>query len=135
MLLFLPMHYLIHRVFPSDPHPPIDALSPSELDFEYVKYGLTTWPIRSWILYTGLVVGVAFHAVEGYRILWNTYLRDKLGPYKGTTRSTVIGASAVAVPVLMGLWTMAREPLMVFSSSIVRFDAAFQKASVFRFRL
>ena len=32
LLVLLPIHYLVHRVYPSDPASPVYALAPAELD-------------------------------------------------------------------------------------------------------
>lgn len=130
--LLLPIHYLVHRVYPADPAPPILALSPAELDFEYVKHGLQTWPLRSSLLYGALVLGVAWHAAEGAQIVWNTYLRGRLGGWKASVRSRAVGAALVALPVLSGVWAMWREPLMALTSNVARYQAAYTKSWIFR---
>lgn len=132
LLFFIPIHYLVHRVYPASPAPPIYSVGPAELDFEYVKYGLQTWPWRSWFLYTGLVAGVSWHATEGMQIIWNTYLRGRLGGWRASGRSHVVNTLAIVAPVLMGLYIMWKEPLMTFSSSVMRFEAAFRNCWVFR---
>ena len=132
LLFFLPAHYLVHRVYPANPAPPIYSLGPAELDFEYVKYGLQTWPLRSWLLYTGLVAGVAWHATEGMQIIWNTYLRGRLGGWRASAQAHTLNTLAIVGPVLAGLFVLSREPLMVFSSAIPRFEAAFRSSPVFR---
>ncbi|KIJ32424.1 hypothetical protein M422DRAFT_265755 [Sphaerobolus stellatus SS14] len=72
--LLLPVHVLTHRWYPMTEAPPISALSPSELDYEFVKVGLSKWPVRNveigegigeedeedcgWSEYGGFVIGV-----------------------------------------------------------------------------
>ncbi|THG94390.1 hypothetical protein EW026_g7074 [Hermanssonia centrifuga] len=133
MLLFLPVHYITHRVNPASPESPIYSVGPAELDFEFVKLGLQQWPGRSWFLYAGLVACVAWHAAEGMQIIWNTWLRGSLGGWKSSLKSRSITAIAVVVPVLSGLFAIWREPLMTLASSATRFEAAFQKSVLFRF--
>ena len=132
MLLFLPIHYLVHRVYPADPLPPIYSVGPAELDFEYVKYGLHTWPWRSWCLYAGLTAAVTWHAAEGMQIIWNTYFKERFGGWKCTLKSHLANVAAVVVPVLFGVFTIAQEPSFAFLSSISRFNAAFRNCWVFR---
>ncbi|KAL1947231.1 hypothetical protein VTO73DRAFT_14192 [Trametes versicolor] len=120
------LHFYTHRVAPTDPAPPIYAVGPSELDYEYVKFGLQNWPWRSWLGYLGFTATVAWHASEGMAITWNTWLRPYLGAPPGTKRSRTIGAFLGGVlPVATGMFFMWREPLMVFASHADRFRAAF----------
>ncbi|KAJ6608677.1 hypothetical protein B0H10DRAFT_2066941 [Mycena sp. CBHHK59/15] len=134
MLLFLPVHFATHRILPTTPAAPIHALGPSELDFEYVKYALAAWPDRSWLLYGALVACAVLHAVDGDRLLFDTYLSGGLGRLKKASRWRVLaGASAVVtVPVLTGLLVMAREPLMVLVSTAERFRASFALLPLYR---
>ena len=102
------------------------------MSFEFVKYGLQTWPLRSWLLYTGLVAGVAWHATEGMQIIWNTWLRDSLGSLKSTVKTRALTVAAVVAPVLSGLFFVSREPLMAFASSVTRYEGAFLKSFIFK---
>ncbi|KAJ7577496.1 hypothetical protein C8J56DRAFT_367666 [Mycena floridula] len=54
MLALLPIHFFTHRFSPQTLEAPILALGPSELDYEFVKFGLQQWPWRNWILYGAL---------------------------------------------------------------------------------
>ncbi|KAI0285219.1 hypothetical protein BC826DRAFT_973049, partial [Russula brevipes] len=58
---------------PASPDPPISSLSPSELDFEYVKAALRGWPVRTTVLYGALVLAVALHAADGFGVIWSTW--------------------------------------------------------------
>ncbi|KAI0628783.1 hypothetical protein C8Q77DRAFT_1067486 [Trametes polyzona] len=125
----LALHYFTHRIAPADPAPPIYAVGPSELDYEYVKFGLHEWPWRSWLGYLGFTACVAWHASEGMTIIWNTYLRPTLGSLPGTKKSRAIGALVGGVlPVATGMFFMWTEPLMVFASHADRYRAAFLKS-------
>ncbi|KAJ7510480.1 hypothetical protein B0H11DRAFT_1190809 [Mycena galericulata] len=137
MILFLPVHFMTHRVFPMNPAPPIHALSPSELDFEFVKYGLATWPWRSWILYGGLVAGVVLHTTDGQRLMFNYYFGETMGRIKAATRKRLlaIGLGLLAVPVLSGIFFMSREPLLILSSTAERFQASFLQSPFFRAKM
>ncbi|KAJ7746346.1 hypothetical protein B0H16DRAFT_1321149 [Mycena metata] len=133
LIFFLP-HFMTHRVHPKNPAAPIHALGPSELDFEFVKYGLATWPRRTWFLYGALVLGVVFHAVDGNRLLFNTYMSGSFGRIKAAARKRLlaIGVGLVALPVLSGVFVMSREPLMVFASTAARFHASFARSPFYR---
>lgn len=132
LFFLLPQHYLLHRVLPSNPNPPVLAVSPSELDFEYVKFGLQTWLLTNWALYAGLTIAVVWHAAEGSRIIWNTWLAGKAGIWKkNATRHTATVLAAV-VPVLTGVLAISKEPLMLFSSTAERYEAAFRQHFLFR---
>ncbi|KAJ7650767.1 hypothetical protein FB45DRAFT_25756 [Roridomyces roridus] len=133
IILILP-HFITHRVHPTNPAPPILGLGPSELDFEYVKYGLATWPWTSWILYGGLVASVVLHAVDGDRLMFNTYLASGVQRVKAAARKRLlaIGLTLVAVPVLSGLYFMSKEPLMIFPSTAERFHATFAQSPFLR---
>ena len=126
------LHFMTHRVFPADAAPPVLALSPAELDYEYVKYALEAWPWRAWFGYVALTAAVAGHAAQGMKVIWNTWLRGSLGAWKGEKGRTVGVVVATVVPVISGLWAISSEPLMVFSSTAARFHAAFTKALVYR---
>lgn len=131
LLVFLPIHWAVHRGHPADPAPPIYALGPAELDFEYVKYGLHTWPWRSWLLYTGLVAAVSWHATEGMQIIWNTYFRGRFGGWKSSTKSHLVNVASIVVPVLLGLYFISKEPSYAFSSFIPRYEAAFRQSWIY----
>ncbi|KAI0081429.1 hypothetical protein K474DRAFT_1342909 [Panus rudis PR-1116 ss-1] len=128
---FLPVHYLIHREYPTNPSPPIYAVGPSELDYEFVKVGLQTWPWRSWFLYAGLTLSVAWHAAAGIHIIWNTWLRPHLGA-GATLKRRIITATSCVLPVLTGVYALSREPLMAFSSLASRYQAVFVTSFVYK---
>lgn len=126
---------MVHRVDPTTATAPILSIGPSELDYEFVKLGLQRWPWRSWFLYAGLVSCVAAHAADGLSIIWNTWVRGaSVGKFKGASRNrrraTVL--VGLAGPVLLGLYALAREPLMVFTSTARRFEAVFAGSFIYR---
>ena len=136
--LFLPLHYLTHRIYPMNADDPIDAIGPAELDYEFVKYGLQRWPARSWLLYGGLASCVVLHGLIGAKIIWQTW-------FGGTRRSgdcgqdrkkinfnPVAAASSILVPVLVGIFRVSREPLRALSPTITRFEAVFKKLWLYR---
>lgn len=127
-LVFVPIHVFTHRLAPTDASPPILAVGPAELDYEFVKTGLTRFPWRSWALYTGLVASVVVHAVEGMNILRTTWL----GATHLSSRTRKLIAGAAAFPVMLGLWTLSREPLMTLSSTVERYSSCFTTFWVYR---
>lgn len=129
-LFLLPVHAFTHRLMPADPAPPIASLSPSELDYEYVKAALSGWPRRSTVLYATLVLGVALHAADGLGILLSTWAPDLKAPERRARRAL---AGAAALPVLTGLAVLAREPLFAFASMVTRYRAALTHSLIYRF--
>ena len=134
MIIFLPIHYMVHRILPSDPNPPILELGPSELDYEFVKFGLQKWPWKSAFLYGGLVVCVGLHMVEGMAIIWNTYLVSTAGRLKESSRNLRIGGvlMGMVAPTLAGLVAIGTEPSMVFASAAKRFESIFLSSWAYR---
>ncbi|KAI9437794.1 hypothetical protein BJY52DRAFT_1196330 [Lactarius psammicola] len=109
---FLPMHFVMHRLVSPDPAPVISSLSPSELDYEFVKAALSGWPRRStmgrdYLVYTGL------------------------GPEAAGAQGET-PASVAVVPVLTGLAVFAREPLYALASMGARYRAALTQSIVYR---
>ncbi|KAF9533577.1 hypothetical protein CPB83DRAFT_873589 [Crepidotus variabilis] len=128
MLFLLPIHFLVHRVAPTNELPPIDALGPSELDYEFVKAGLHTWPIRSWLLYGGLILSVTAHMADGVGIILSSWSVPKL-PSRLTRTVTIL--ATVALPTLLGLYSLSTEPSIVFSSMQSRFKAVFMMSTIY----
>ncbi|KAI0737981.1 hypothetical protein C8Q80DRAFT_1276009 [Daedaleopsis nitida] len=127
------LHYFTHRVAPANPAPPIYAVGPSELDFEYVKYALQQWPIRSFVGYTALTAIVAWHAAEGMSVIWNTWIRPAFGALRASRGTRTAAALMGVVPVATGLFFMWQEPLMVFASHAERFRAAISNSVYYQF--
>jgi hypothetical protein len=131
-LFFLPIHFLLHREYPALPVEPIYSVGPASLDYEFVKYGLQTWPWRSWFLYTGLVGSVVLHLADGSARVWNTFIGG--GGWSGLSRNTRRGVlvCGVAVPVLLGLRTMAKEPATLMTFLKDRYHAVFTQSFVYQ---
>lgn len=129
-LVLLPIHFLVHRQYPTSLEAPISAVGPAELDWEFVKYGLSQWPVRNWLLYGGLVTCVLLHAVEGGRILYNTYSGNRLKVSKKVARAGVLALEVL--PVLAGLYFVSREPLLAFAGLTKRFKAVFETSFIYR---
>ncbi|TFK34867.1 hypothetical protein BDQ12DRAFT_706840 [Crucibulum laeve] len=134
-LLLLPIHFMTHRVDPTTDISPIFAVGPSELDYEFVKIGLHTWPWRSWLLYGSLVTSVTVHAIDGMAIIWNTWLRKPLSAgWKRSARTTImlLALGGITFPVLTGIYSLGKEPLMTFASTAKRYQASFLQSLIYR---
>jgi hypothetical protein len=141
-LVFLPIHFITHRLNPTSADKPIYEVGPAELDYEFVKLGLQKWPVRSWLLYTGLVFSIALHVADGVPVIWNTWFmnpaaviwdRDERSDVRKPRYRkivTVIGGSMISV--LAGLYVISKEPPMIFWSMTKRFEAVFTKSFVYR---
>lgn len=132
--LLFPIHYLTHRAYPAQEAAPVLGVGPSELDFEFVKLGLQTWPVRSWLIYGTLTIFTTFHLSIGVGILWSTYIRPafpkpSLPSLKIRNR---LALGCIALPTLTGLFFVSKEPLMTFSSTAKRYTAALLTSSVYR---
>ena len=125
-LLFLPIHAFTHRLAPLNSIP-----SPSELDYEYVKTALHGWPVRSTVLYTALVLGVALHAADGLGIIWTTWVPKMVAKMPGRRARRAL-AGAAMLPVLTGLAVIAYEPLYAFSFTVARYQASLAHSYVYR---
>ncbi|KAI6004914.1 hypothetical protein EDD15DRAFT_2359828 [Pisolithus albus] len=152
LFVFVPVHVATHRLLPAEADylarsasdVNLDPLGSSELDFEFVKTAIKTWPLRSWVLYTGLVGCVLVHAAEGASILYTRYIKGRValpswpsarGSDRGLIRSnrrTAVIASVAALPVLTGLWVLSREPVFALSSVVRRYQATLMGAWVYR---
>ncbi|KIK24455.1 hypothetical protein PISMIDRAFT_98503 [Pisolithus microcarpus 441] len=152
LFLFVPIHVATHRLLPAEADylarsasdVNLDPLGSSELDFEFVKTAIKTWPLRSWVLYTGLVGCVLVHAAEGASILYTRYIKGRVGlpsrpsprgSDRGLIRSnrrTAVVAGVAALPVLTGLWVLSRESLFALSSVVRRYQATLMGAWVYR---
>jgi len=133
ILVFLPVHVLVHRYYPTLRTSSISSVGPSSLDYEFVKYGLYTWPWRSWFFYVSIVGSVALHIADGTALIWNTWFKKSNGWGKLSRKTRrVISFGGIVVPVLSGLVVMVREPPFIMSFLASRFRAAFMQSFVFR---
>jgi hypothetical protein len=125
MVLLLPIHYPLHRLFPQSKA--ADAFGPGQLDMEFVKTGLQEWPIRSWLLYGGLTVAALLHTTDGLFVI-TRYQRMRAGR-RNTWRA--MGALA-SIPVLAGVYVIYKEPLLAYSGLVKKFRAAFEQSLTYR---
>jgi hypothetical protein len=121
LLALLPVHYPTHRLAPAS------SFGAALLDFEFVKAGLHAWPARSALLYTVLVGGTLVHAADGARVLLAAR------GWKAGSRAVWRAAGAVAsVPVLYGVWVLAREPGTALEDVLAEFRRAFETSLYYR---
>ncbi|PPQ82357.1 hypothetical protein CVT25_008318 [Psilocybe cyanescens] len=139
LVLFLPVHFLTHRGYPMLETPPIYGVGPAELDYEFVKTGLKTWPIRSSVLYGGLVLSTTLHLVDGMTIIWNSWLKDSLSSSRLASwrrevrpRRILLALGCLALPVLTGLYALFKEPMMTFTSMAKRYEAVYLASLIYR---
>ena len=128
LLLLVPIHIATHKIIPSDPSPPILALSPSELNFEFVKAGLQGWKLVSWVSYMGLVTFGLMHATEGWAIVWRTWTGRPTPMKMSTARKLALG---LAAGVIAGLGFIFMEEPMAGRLLMSRINAVFSKAPVY----
>lgn len=86
------IHAMVHRIVPSRSSPPIRNLSPSELDYSFVSYGIARYPFTSTLVFGTLIGAASWHAIEGAR---KVYLRSgpgSLSLWKKTTGKTSTSA-------------------------------------------
>ncbi|KAI6140418.1 hypothetical protein BKA82DRAFT_487987 [Pisolithus tinctorius] len=155
LFLFVPIHVATHRLLPAEADilawpstdVDLDPLGSSELDYEFVKTAIKTWPWRSWILYTGIVGCVLVHAAQGASVIYARYIRGRVGLRSRTSprsssgnalglargnRRTAALAGVAAFPVLTGLWVLSREPTLALSSVIQRYQITLMGSWVYR---
>lgn len=128
LFLFLPVHYLTHRAYPAVSDAPIHSFGPAELDYEFVKTGLQTWPFRSWFLYIGLVGCVTLHSVEGISTIATTQGWGAVVPKHRRKLVSLIAG----VPALAGLYFVSRETGFASALSVESYVAGFSRSIIYR---
>ena len=136
-LAFLAIHLEKHRLRPSIPVPPISTLSPSELDYEFVKYGLQTYPLWAWVTYGGLVITMLYHTSEGAVIVlrgWTAKSKTKtkreseLASWWGlSTVGRRRAMAGVGLSILTGLLVLWIEPLEASTRMLARYAAVYNQ--------
>lgn len=134
-MLLLPQHVLTHRFDPMDSSPPIFSLGSAQLDFSFVQRALQNWPIRSALLYAGLVAATAVHALEGSALLWDLYFPKQAaqGDRKARRLRRRILAGVLLAAASSSLYVLWSEPLVIPLPSLLnRMDAVLQKSILYR---
>uniref|UniRef100_A0A0W0FFA7 Mitochondrial adapter protein MCP1 transmembrane domain-containing protein n=1 Tax=Moniliophthora roreri TaxID=221103 RepID=A0A0W0FFA7_MONRR len=125
------LHFMTHRGIPSSPSSPLHS---SELDFEFVKFHLQTYPKLSWFLYGSLLALTLIHGVEGVVVVWNRYYPGlrlrQLGKAKWARIAAVL--TGIGGTVISGLWFISREVPMVFPDMLKRFDRVLRIVPFYR---
>ncbi len=139
LVVLIPIHASVHRFIPSSPTPPISGLSPSHLDYEYVKAGLHQWPLTSWALYALLIGAMLTHALEGSHVIYRKWLRrprvsrnqEALGrPWIKYVPTAI--ATGLALSVLGGIRVLSNEASYASSRLASRIEASYLQSFVFR---
>ncbi|CAE6492504.1 unnamed protein product [Rhizoctonia solani] len=141
LLLVLLPHIATHRLFPSIPTPPISSISPSELDYTFVHFGLKNWPIRSWIMYATLVGSGITHVIYGIPVVWRqTMLKflKKVRVIHSESRletswriSSKAGLLGISI-VLLGILRISRDDLFISRLAVTRMTSAYRMSALYR---
>ncbi|QRW00341.1 hypothetical protein RhiJN_28359 [Ceratobasidium sp. AG-Ba] len=140
LVFLLSPHIATHRLLPSTPSPPISSISPSELDFSFVNFGLKNWPARSWIMYSVLVGAGIMHVTYGAPIVWRTILRllKKAGLVNSESKKSLSWrmfpkASLLGIGVvLLGMLRIAREDVFLTRLATTRMVASYRLSPFYR---
>lgn len=124
----VPVHFLVNRYYPSLDEAPIFGLSPAQLNYEYVKLGLKSWPVRTWLLYGVMVPAVFLHGAEGMIVL----ARKRLGLNLRMGVLNSAAALAGALLTLGGLYVVSKEPSFIYSGEAARFASAYSKSILYQ---
>jgi hypothetical protein len=122
------LHAGFHRILPSSPAPPISSLSPSELDYEFVKTGFSAWPVFTWTSYMTLVSVVLLHAAEGASIITRYF--TGYAPTKLVRRSI---AALTTSAVFFGLYRIYQEPLQLRGLQLDRVMSVYRQSPVYTY--
>ncbi|KAH7340416.1 hypothetical protein B0J17DRAFT_318298 [Rhizoctonia solani] len=141
LFLLLSPHVATHRLIPSISAPPISSISPSELDYTFVHFGLKNWPIRSWAMYAVLVgTGVA-HAIYGIPVVWRQTMLNLLRKVHAVHSESRFGSSWRISPkvgllgisvILLGLWRISREDLFISRLMETRMTSSYRMSGLYR---
>ncbi|KAJ9125610.1 hypothetical protein QFC22_000572 [Naganishia vaughanmartiniae] len=105
LIPFLTLHVLTHRLIPSSSAQPINGLSPAELDYSFVSYGLRMWPVVSWTTYALLIVTGVSHGMSGLPKVFRWFTtRSKAELETARTTSTKDTVRTPARRALSGKW-------------------------------
>lgn len=132
-LVLIPLHALVNRIYPTLTVSPIDSLGPSELDYEFVKYGIQQWPIRSTVFYALLTGFALMHMVEGAGVIYKRWVSPMHGPWsKRSTRTRRLLGMTGAVAALSGVLTSAAEPIVGLTSVLHRYRVVYEYSIFYR---
>ncbi|KZV83490.1 hypothetical protein EXIGLDRAFT_656034 [Exidia glandulosa HHB12029] len=125
-LFLLAPHVFLHRLGTANV-----GLDASDVDYELPKFALQKWPLRSAVLYGGLVVAALLHAGEGIALLVARYAPG--GPSRALTRTKRrIVAGSIAAAVGAGILSLAFEPSWLFGPREATYTALFEQSPLYR---
>lgn len=134
-------HLFIHRLIPASPAPPIASLSPSELGYDFVAYGLNSRLWTSVAAYLALVGLLVPHTWVGWEKAW-PWTKRQIGLASGNdlpdamqgpssrakSRRTMLGATVGLVAVVAaGLARLHAEGGGISSIMVRRYEAVFDR--------
>ncbi|CEL52270.1 hypothetical protein RSOLAG1IB_00810 [Rhizoctonia solani AG-1 IB] len=141
LLLVLSSHIATHRLIPSSPTPPISSISPSELDYTFVHFGLKNWPLRSWAMYAMLVGAGITHIIYGMPLVWHQTTLKLLKKVRLLRSESRIGTSWRISPkvgllgigiVMLGVLRISRDDLFISRLAETRMASAYRMSVLYR---
>ncbi|KEP53324.1 putative transmembrane protein [Rhizoctonia solani 123E] len=141
LFLVLVPHIATHRLIPSTPAPPISSISPSELDYAFVHFGLKNWPIRSWAMYAVLVGSGITHAIYGMPVVWRQMILKILKKFRAVHSESRLGTLWRVSPktgllgisvVLLGVMRISRENLFISRLAETRMASVYRMSVLYR---
>ncbi|KAJ1310244.1 hypothetical protein OPQ81_006986 [Rhizoctonia solani] len=141
LFLVLSPHIATHRLIPSTPTPPISSISPSELDYTFVHFGLKNWPVRSWVMYAVLVGCGITHAIYGIPVVWRQTMLKLLKKVRAVHSESRLGTSWYISPkagilgmsiILLGVLRISREDLFISRLMQTRMVSAYRMSALYR---
>ncbi|CAE6432804.1 unnamed protein product [Rhizoctonia solani] len=141
LFLALTPHIATHRLIPSSPTPPISSISPSELDYTFVHFGLKNWPVRSWVMYALLVGAGITHAIYGMPVVWRQTTLKLLKKARVLHSESRIGTRWSISPkagllgigiVLLGVLRISRDNLFISRFAETRMASAYRMSALYR---
>ncbi|KDN41937.1 hypothetical protein RSAG8_07154, partial [Rhizoctonia solani AG-8 WAC10335] len=141
LLLALAPHIATHRLIPSTPAPPISSISPSELDYTFVHFGLKNWPTRSWVMYAVLVGSGITHAIYGTPVSSRQTMLKLLKKSRVVDLQSRLGTSWRISPkagllgisiILLGVLRISREDLFISRLAETRMASAYRMSALYR---
>ena len=84
------------------------------------------------MLYGGLVLSTSLHMADGFQILWTKWTKFRPLVLSDRMRRRAAMVGALAVPSLLGLYVLSREPLIAFPGLISRYRAVYLSSFIFR---
>ncbi|CAE6525076.1 unnamed protein product [Rhizoctonia solani] len=141
LFLVLSPHIATHRLIPSSPAPPISSISPSELDYTFIHFGLKNWPVRSWIMYAVLVGAGLTHAIYGMPVVWRQTLLKLFKKARIVHSESRLGTSWRISPkagllgmgiIFLGVLRISRDDLFISRLMETRMVSAYRMSALYK---